>query len=99
MLNEALKQIRIFHQFKQVELASKLKISKSYLSEIESNKKPVSIELLHKYASIFSIPASSLLLFSENIEDVKSSDKLRLKCTNKIVKIMEWMNAKDELVG
>jgi len=97
MLNEALKQIRLFHQLKQVELAKKLDISKSYLSEIESGRKSVSMDLLHKYAEVFSVPASSLLLFSENIEAAKASDTLRLKCANKIIKAMEWVNARYEV--
>ncbi|NQV70204.1 MAG: helix-turn-helix transcriptional regulator [Pseudohongiella sp.] len=96
MLNEALKQIRVFHQFKQVELAEKLSISKSYLSEVESGRKSISMELLHKYAEVFSVPASSLLIFSENMEAVKTSDKLRLKCAEKIVKAMEWISARHE---
>jgi len=96
MLNEALKQIRIFHQLKQVELANKLSISKSYLSEIESNRKPVSMDLLKKYAHCFSVPASSLMMFSENLDAANKSDKLRLKCANKIVKAMEWISARSE---
>jgi transcriptional regulator with XRE-family HTH domain len=93
MLNEALKQIRIFHQLKQVELANELDISKSYLSEIESGKKTVSIDLLYKYSDYFSVPASSLMMFSENIDAAKKSDRLRLKCAKKIISLMEWVSA------
>lgn len=96
MLNEALKQIRLFHQIKQSDLAEKLDISKSYLSELESNKKSVSIEILEKYSEYFSIPVSSLMIFSENLDSTKKSYKLRIKCASKILKIMEWINAKDE---
>ena len=94
MLNEALKQIREFHQMKQVELAEDLEISKSYLCEIEAGRKSISVELLEKYAEIFSVPASSLLMFSENLSAAKSSDKLRLKCANKIIKAMAWITAR-----
>ena len=94
MLNEALKQIRLFHQLKQVELAEKLGISNSYLSEIESGRKSVSMDLLHKYSEVFSVPASSLLMFSENLGSAKSSKSLRLKCASKIIKAMEWVNAR-----
>lgn len=96
MLHIALKQIRKFHGVKQFELARELGISKSYLSEIESGSKPISIDLLNKYSKIFSIPVSSLLMFSENIEKGKKSDKFRLKITGKILKIMEWMNDKNK---
>jgi len=97
MLNDALKQIRMFHEMKQVELAKKLDISKSYLSEIESGRKSVTMDLLQKYGEVFSVPASSLLVFSENIDAAKTSDKLRLKCANKIIKVMEWVSARHEV--
>jgi transcriptional regulator with XRE-family HTH domain len=96
MLSEALKQIRIFHQYKQVTLADRLHISKSYLSEIESGRKSISVDLLAKYSKEFSIPASSLLLFSENIDAAKASDKLRLKCAGKVIDIMKWIGATHE---
>ncbi len=96
MLNEALKQIRVFHQMKQVDLAGDLSISKSYLSEIESGRKSISMDILQKYAEIFSVPVSSLMLFSENMDAAKASDKLRLKCANKIIKIMEWVGVRNE---
>jgi len=96
MLNEALKKIRVFHEMKQVDLAKDLNISKSYLSEIESGRKSISMDILQKYAEIFSVPVSSLLLFSENLDAAKASDKLRLKCANKIIKIMEWVSVRHE---
>ncbi len=81
---------------KQVDLAKDLNISKSYLSEIESGRKSISMDILQKYAEIFSVPVSSLLLFSENLDAAKASDKLRLKCANKIIKIMEWVSVRHE---
>lgn len=97
MLSEALKQIRMFHQLKQVELADELGISKSFLSEVESGRKSVSMDLLLKYSEVFSVPASSLMMFSENMDAAKSSDKLRLKCANKIIKVMDWISAQYEV--
>ncbi len=92
MLHEALKQIRKFHQLKQSELANKFRISKSYFSELESGVKPISLELLKKYSEVFSIPVSSLLMFSENLELATKSDKFRLRFAKKILKMLEWMN-------
>ena len=96
MLHVALKEIRKFHCLKQNELAKKLELSTSYLSEIESNQKNISIELLKKYSEIFSIPVSSLILFSENLDEFKLGNRFRLKFTKKIIKIMEWINEKNE---
>lgn len=91
MINKALKLTRQFHSLKQIELAEKLGISKSYLSEIESGKKPVSYELLEKYSDIFEIKTSSLVFFSESLNSKdKLSERFRSALAGKIIDIMEW---------
>lgn len=75
MLSEALRLIRVFHDLKQVELAIKLGISKSYLSEIESGKKVPTIDLIEKYEREFEIPKSSILFFSERLSDPSLDDE------------------------
>ncbi|MCP5206306.1 MAG: helix-turn-helix transcriptional regulator [Hahellaceae bacterium] len=97
MINKALKLIRQFHDLKQVELASKLEISKSYLSEIESGKKPVSFEMLEKYSNEFDIPISSLVFFSESLSSKKGiSEKFRAVFSGKVLDMMEWLIDRDE---
>lgn len=96
MLHKALKIIRQYHEIKQVELAVQLGISKSFLSEVESGKKAVSLELLNKYAEIFEVPASSLVFFSESIERKGVfPDKFRQAIAGKILDVMEWVIKKD----
>ncbi|WP_307190515.1 helix-turn-helix domain-containing protein [Bathymodiolus platifrons methanotrophic gill symbiont] len=83
--------IRQFHEYKQTDLAKELGISKSYLSEIESGKKPITFKLLNKYSDIFDIPVSSLFFFSENIgKSNLSSTKLKKVVASKILNVMEW---------
>jgi transcriptional regulator with XRE-family HTH domain len=77
MINEALRLLRVFHDLKAIELADKLGISQSYLSEIESGKKEPSLELIRKYADIFRTNPSSILLFSEDIEQIGKKKKLK----------------------
>ncbi len=97
MINKALKIIRQFHKLKQSELADKFSMSKSYLSEIESGKKPASFELLEKYSTEFDIPASSLVFFSESLSGKKGvSEKFRSAFSGQILEIMEWFVDKDE---
>ena len=80
MLHRALKLLRSFHQISQKDLASKLEISNSYLSGIESGGKKPGIELLEKYAEIFNMPVSSILLFSERLnEDKRKSEITRMR--------------------
>jgi len=96
MIHRALKTIRQFHSLTQADLALKLEISKSYLSEIETGKKSVGFDLLEKYACIFNIPVSSLVFFSESIDKKDTApEKFRNLVADKILKIMEWAALKD----
>lgn len=91
MINRALRLIRQFHKLKQTELAEKLGISKSYLCEIETGKKPVSFDTIERYSKIFDIPTSSLVFFSEvTSKQGAISEKFRKSLSGKILNIMEW---------
>jgi transcriptional regulator with XRE-family HTH domain len=68
MIGNALKIIRVFKNIKAFDLAVKLGISPSYLSEIETGKKLPPLELIHKYADIFKVKPSSILFFSEELD-------------------------------
>jgi len=97
MLNEALRLIRVFHDINQSVLAERLQISKSYLSEIESGKKSPSLDILEKYSEIFEIPVSSILLFSEKMDDNSFSEKTRVFVAAKIIKIMNWVSDTEDV--
>lgn len=98
MLNRALKLLRTYHQLKQVELARLLGVSSSYLSEIESGLKTPGLDLLNKYAEIFKMPTSSILLFSERISgDAKVGEKIRVAAADKILRLLEWIEEKDSI--
>ena len=97
MINSALKKIRLFHNIKQNELANKLEISNSYLSEIENGKKSPSFELLEKYSTHFDIPTSSLMYFSEQLENEgKLSKSFRIKSASLILKLLDWSNESEK---
>ena len=53
MIGEALRLIRVFHDVKLNELAEQLDVSKGYISEIESQKKKPSLDLIEKYSKRF----------------------------------------------
>lgn len=95
MLNEALRLIRAYHDISQTQLCSELCVSNSYLSEIESGKKSPSLELLKKYSERFDIPVSSLLFFSENLDNKKITDKLRVGAARKVVSILQWVEQRN----
>ena len=89
MFDRALKTIRQYHRLSQSELADQLNISRSYINEIERNKKEPSLDLLNKYARRFDVPLSSLLIFAEQSEN-STYDKARVFVANKVLKMLEW---------
>ena len=91
MISRALRLVRLFHRLKQTDLAARLDISNSYLSEIESGVKSPSVELLGRYSDIFSIPVSTLLLFSERLKEKKFSERMRIQAGGKILRMLEWV--------
>ena len=96
MLNQALKLLRTYHQFTQIELAKRLGISNSYLSELEKGDKTPGLDLLMKYSEIFKMPVSSILLFSETIQDKHNPGaKLRVVAADKILRLLEWLQERD----
>lgn len=100
MLPEALRLIRVFHDVKQNELAVRLGISNSYLSEIESGKKAPSVEIIEKYASEFHIPASSILFFSEQLGEPSAghevADKAKGVIAGKVINFLNFIEARTE---
>jgi transcriptional regulator with XRE-family HTH domain len=91
MINDALRLMRVFHDIKQKELAEKLGISSSHLSEVESGKKAPTLQLLQSYAEHFGIPLSSILFFSENVGAVDPEGRARNFVSGKIISLMKFM--------
>lgn len=102
-LGEALRLVRSFHDMNQIELAQRLGISRSYLSELESGKKMPSLDLLDNYAKTFEIPVSYLLVFCETLEDGEAASKVRSVATEKALKVLNWIesirNKNDSMVA
>lgn len=93
MIGEALRLLRIFNGYKSAELAEKLEISQSYVSEMENNKKQPTMDILDKYAAIFDMKKSTLLLFAESLEEdeqIQSNKKQKVAFAGmKLLKILE----------
>lgn len=89
MFDRALKLVRQYHRLNQVEMARKLEISPSYLSEIESGKKTPSLDLLEKYAAVIGIPVSSLVFLAEELGS--DGSQVKLAVVDKAFKILEWI--------
>ena len=98
MQNDALRLMRVFHDMSQTNLADKLGISKSYLSEIEKGeKKKVTLDLLERYSQVFNIPVSSLMFFAEQV-DQGNYEKVRSSVAGKVLKMLDWISTKQDVV-
>src|SRR5437879_1833941 len=96
MLNEALRLIRVYHDMNQSKAAEKLGISNSYLSEIEKGHKKPTLELVERYASLFKIPASSIMFFAENMGTNDTFEAARTAVAGKIVSLMQFLEARSD---
>lgn len=91
-MGEALRLLRIFNGYKSAELAKKLELSQSYVSELENGKKQPTMEVLEKYAKVFEMKKSTLMLFAESLEgeEIKNDKKQRIaRAGMKLLKILE----------
>ena len=91
-MGEALRLLRIFNGYKSAELAKKLELSQSYVSELENGKKQPTREVLDKYAKVFEMKKSTLMLFAESLEgeEIKNDKKQRIaRAGMKLLKILE----------
>ena len=97
MYHRALRLIRVYHDMNQSDLAEKLGLSKSYISELEKEggKKP-SIEVLEKYADYFRIPLSSLMLFAEKADKADLVEAGRAFTADKVLKMLDWIKTKTD---
>lgn len=92
MIGDILKRTRAIYGYNATEMCRELKISNSYLSEIENNKKQPSLELLQKYSDILGIKLSSLILLSEGFDDAVKNDRSQSFIRNMMIHIINSMS-------
>lgn len=103
MLSEALRLLRVFHDMRQNELAEMLDVSKSYISELENGNRIPSLDMIQKYSTLFKVPVSSIMFFSENIEGVQKKQTVVPKAkgviASKIITFLQMIENRTELDG
>lgn len=91
-IHDILRIIRIANDITAQELARRLEVSPSYISQIEKNHRMPNIDLLKKYSEVFGIPVSAILRAEEehkNSDDF-SNDKFSTKLFKVMKTIEEW---------
>lgn len=64
-MNEVLRELRIFSQLTQKELAEDLDYNIAHLTLLESGHRNVTLEVLDRYANFFEVPMSNILRYAE----------------------------------
>ncbi|MGA3050270.1 MAG: helix-turn-helix transcriptional regulator [Terracidiphilus sp.] len=96
MISEALRLLRVYHNITQKQLADDLRISKSYVCEIESGKKKAGIDILESYAAHFKVPLSSLFFFSEELDQRKLTDRVQGKVAMAALRLLDTIAGREE---
>ena len=78
-------------------MARDLDISQSSLSEIESSKRNIDMEMLQKYSKALHVPASTFVLFAENLEGRPPTRKNRYVVADWALKTLERLVPADVL--
>lgn len=86
-LKSILRLLRIAHGYSLKEMANRLGISATYVSDIESQKseKKPSLELLDKYAEEFKMKTSEILMLAEENKDTNDNIILLKRILNVLV--------------
>jgi len=90
-INEALRLLRLYCRYSQAEMASQLSVAQSLISDIESGRKSVSMDLLERYSQAVGISMSKLLFFAEEIEGQPVARRGQLIVADKILRLLETL--------
>jgi transcriptional regulator with XRE-family HTH domain len=94
MLGEALRLIRVYHDLKQKQVAERLEVSTSYLSEIERGLKTPTLDVIERYAKTFDMPMSSIMFFSESLDGKGTLDQARGFVAGKVLSLLQFLEAR-----
>lgn len=89
MMSEALRLLRLYAGLTQSEMAERLDVSQSLVSDVERGTKAATLNLLERYADAFDIRLSKLLFFAEEIEGEPPATRGRLLIAGKALKLLE----------
>lgn len=88
MINEALRLVRLYWGLSQVDLADKLSLSQSMISDIERGAREVTVEVLEKYSTQLGIRMSQLLFFAEELNGHPPQKRGKLILANRVLDLL-----------
>lgn len=89
MINDALRLLRLYCGFSQTEMARRLLITQSLISDVEGGRKNVTMDLLEAYSKATGLRMSDLLFFAEEIEGQPMPRRGQLIVAEGVLKILE----------
>lgn len=84
-LSEAIRLIRVYSDISQGDMAEKLEIRNTMLSEMEHGRRTITVNTLQQYADLFSIKISTIQAFAE---EIKRNKNLKKEIFNEIMKVV-----------
>ena len=94
-INDALRIVRLYWGYTQKELSKKLDISQSLISEIESGRKAVTLDVLECYSEKLEIRLSQLMFFAEEVESLPPSHRGKHFIAEKVLDMLEKFAPKE----
>lgn len=91
MINEALRLLRLYCRYSQAEMAERLSVAQSMISDIERGQKNVTMDLLEGYSRAVNIRMSQLLFFAEEIEGEPIARRGQLIVAEKVLQLLDKM--------
>lgn len=76
-------------------MAERLGVTQSLVSDIESGRKSVSMDLLERYSQAVGVSMAKLLFFAEEIEGQPIARRGQLIIAEKVLKILEKLKPTD----
>jgi transcriptional regulator with XRE-family HTH domain len=95
MINEALRLIRLYWGYSQIDLSNELELSQSMISEIERGTKQVSMEVLERYRRKLGVRMSQLMFFAEEIEGEPPQKRGKLIIANRVLQLLDALSPAD----
>ena len=98
--SRALKLLRIYHGLTQHDMASRIGLKPTMVSELESGKKNATLETLEMYGKEFDMDVSAIIFFAEALENPYTESKrvaervdVRIKLFLAVSEVMEEYEA------